>query len=68
MKAREKWVCWELSRKEIDRAARRVGLNPGTLTAQVYENISKKFKEEFKKVDKQQWKLILEDAFGREVG
>ena len=68
MKAREKWVCWELSRKEIDRVAKRVGVDPEKLTVQDYENIVIKFKEQLKKVNKQQWEIILEDTVEREVG
>jgi hypothetical protein len=54
-----------LSREEIDRAARRVGVNPGKLTARDYENIARKFEEHLKKVNKQQWEVILEDAVER---
>ena len=68
MKAREKWVCLELSRKEIDRVARRVGVDPEKLTVQDYKNIVIKFKEQLKKVNKQQWEIILEDTVEREVG
>ena len=65
MKPREKWVCWELSREEIDRAAKRVGVDPEKLTAQDYENIARKFEEQLKKVNKQQWEVILEDEIER---
>jgi len=67
MKPREKWVCWELSREEIESTAKRVGVNPEKLTAQDYENIARKFKEQLKKVNKQQWEIILEDAVERIV-
>jgi len=67
MKPREKWVCWELSREEIESTAKRVGVNPEKLTAQGYENIARKFKEQLKKVNKQQWEIILEDAVERIV-
>ena len=30
MKPREKWICWELSKEDIDRTARRVGVNTGS--------------------------------------
>ena len=68
MKPREKWVCWELSRKEIDRVARMVGVNSGSLREKDYNNIARKFEEQLKKVSKQQWELILEDTIEREVG
>ena len=68
MKPREKWVCWKLSREEIESTARRVGVDPGKLTAQDYENIARKFEEQLKKVNKQQWEIILEDAIERKVG
>ena len=68
MKPREKWVCWELSRKEIDRVARMVGVNPGSLREKDYNNIAGKFKEQLKKVNKHQWQVILEDAIERSVG
>ena len=67
MNAREKWVCLELSRKEIDRVARRAYFNPGSLREKDYNNIAKKFKEQLKKVNKQQWEIILEDTVEREV-
>ena len=57
----EKWICWELSEEDIDRTARRIGVDPRKLTTQDYENIAKKFRHEFKKVNRQ-WLLILEDA------
>jgi len=62
MKPREKWICWELSKEYIDRTARRVGVNPGSLREEDYNNIARKFEEQLKKVNKQQWELILEDA------
>ena len=65
MKSREKWVCWELSREEIDRAAKRVGVNPGSLREEDYNNIARKFEEQLKKVNKQQWEVILEDEIER---
>ena len=65
MKPREKWVCWELSREEIDRAAKKVGVNPGSLREEDYNIIARKFKEQLKKVNKQQWEVIFEDAVER---
>lgn len=65
MKSREKWVCWELSREEIDRAAKRVGVNPGSLREEDYNNIARRFEEQLKKVNKQQWEVILEDEIER---
>jgi hypothetical protein len=62
MKPRENWICWELSREEIDRAAKRVGVDPGSLREEDYNNIARKFEEQLKKVNKQQWEVILEDA------
>lgn len=62
MKPREKWICWELSREKIDRAVKRVGVNPGSLREEDYNNIARKFEEQLKKVNKQQWEVILEDA------
>ena len=68
MKSKEKWICWELSRVEIERAAKRVGVNPGSLKEKDYNNIARKFKEQLKKVNKQQWEIILEDVIERVVG
>ena len=68
MIAKQKWVCWELSRRDIENTARRLGVGPGKFTAQDYDNIAKKFEEQLKKVNKQQWEIILEDAIEREVG
>ena len=68
MKPREKWVCWDLSREEIESTARRVGVNPGSLREKDYNNIARKFKEQLKKVNSYQWQVILEDAIEREVG
>ena len=65
MKPREKWICWELSKEDIDRNARRVGVNPGNLREEDYNNIARKFEEQVKKVNKQQWEVILEDAVER---
>ena len=62
MKPREKWICWELSKENIDRTARGVGVNPGSLREEDYNNIARKFEEQLKKANKQQWELILEDA------
>lgn len=67
MTAKEKWVCWELSRKEIDRIARRAGVGPGKFSARDYENIVRTFEKELKKVNKQQWEIILEDVIERVV-
>ena len=57
-----------MSREEIDRTAKTVGANPGSLREEDYNNIARKFKEQLKKVNKQQWEVILEDAIEREVG
>jgi hypothetical protein len=63
---KKEWVCWTLSKDQIDIAAKAVGLNPKRLTRKDYRNVVRKFNEEFKKVNKQ-WALILEDAIEREV-
>jgi hypothetical protein len=68
MIAKGKWDCWELSRKEIESTARKVGVGPGKLTAKDYENIARNFEKELKKVNKQQWEIILEDVIERVVG
>ena len=65
MKPREKWVCWELRREEIESTARRVGVNPGSLREEDYNIIARKFKKQLKKVNKQQWEIILEDEIER---
>jgi hypothetical protein len=68
MTTKEKWACWELSREDIARTARSVGVDPGKLTAQDYENIAKKLEEKLKKVNKYQWEIILEDEIERMLG
>jgi len=57
-----------LRREDIERTARRVGVNPGSLREKDYNNIARKFEEQLKKVNKQQWQVILEDAIEREMG
>lgn len=57
----KEWICWILSKKEIDSTANRVGLNPKKLKENDYKNIVKKFTEELKKANRQ-WELILDNA------
>ena len=67
MKKQKEWICWKLSRDQIDKAAKTVGINPNRLTEKNYEDVVRKFTKEFKKVNRQ-WELILEDAVETKVG
>ena len=67
MKPQKEWVCWVLSRKDIDSVANSIGLNAKVLTERNYEDIVRKFNKEFKKANRH-WQLILEDAIERKVG
>ena len=61
MKKQKEWLCWKLSRDQIDITAKTVGINPYRLTEKNYEDVARKFKKEFEKKNRQ-WKIILEDA------
>ena len=58
---KKEWVCWTLSKDQIDMAAKAAGLEPQRLTRKDYKNIVRKFSEGLKK-ENRGWKLILEDA------
>jgi len=66
MKPQKEWVCWVLSRKDIDSVANSIGLNAKVLTKRNYEDIVRKFNNEFRK-ENRHWQLILEDAIERKL-
>ena len=58
---KKEWVCWTLSKDQIDMAAKAAGLEPKRRTRKDYKNIVRKFSESLKK-ENRSWELILEDA------
>ena len=58
---KKEWVCWKLSKDQIDSSARVVGLDPKRLAEKNYGDIAKVFMKELQR-ENRQWKLILEDA------
>jgi hypothetical protein len=55
------WICWVLSKGDIDSAVKKLRLMPSKLTQNNYEAITKTFIKGFEWA-KEEWSGILEDA------
>ena len=58
---RDEWICWVLSKADIELIAKKVGVNSRSLTEDNCDDIARSFIKGFEWAN-ENWALILEDA------
>ena len=58
---KKEWVCWKLTKGQIDKTIRKLALNPKKLTEKDYENIVRIFMKDFNSLNRG-WVIILNHA------
>ena len=63
---KEKWICWILSKEDIDMAAERIKSVKGKLSKEKYDDIARNFKKGFELAN-EDWGMILDEAITEAV-
>ena len=58
---KKEWICWILSREDIDITAQKVGIDANKLSDDAYDDIARNFIKGFEWAN-EDWRMILEEA------